>query len=230
MESSSDEKIRLTKLFHENPKRDPITGNRVIKNKKPYNELVKLYGDPDKSVKSDKSIKPTKPVKKIKSNVKVEETSILDVLIPLIHTGDMLALYKLSETNNYYKKELSKEENIKTLLHVTKLNKYYKVDDIGNFNDLYLKYKNLHAKKVIYNYIKESFTKEDFKRATEINNKDLIGKIKTYKEFMKHQWNTLLHEIDERKQIKFLTYITEVGEGFGFIDKEYMLPMFNDGL
>jgi len=146
----------------------------------------------------------------------------------LINSGHIEELHKLTLTNKNLLNDLSTKDRLQILLYTSKLNEYYNMEDIGGFEHLYRLYKTLDDKKIIYKYINKTFKHYDFERA-QYNDVSLIGIFETYDEFMKFQWETLL-EINNIKEINFLKYIVEVGGGFGCVDKENMVVMFNDGI
>ena len=244
--------------FRKQPNIDPISKNEIVIGGKEYNKLVKTYGEPNKiiSPKTGRKIAVNKgeykklikegytnqqlfPIvidkDKINKTSKTEpsivdspKVDINDIIQQLINNGNLKELHHLSLTNKEISQQLSLPENIKMLMHITNLNQYYTLDDVYDFDELYFLYDTLSAKKKIYKYIKATFLLQDFERAVELGS-DLIGKMKTYKDFMQFQWEHLL-EMESRKELTFLSYIAEVGGGFGFMDKEYMNPQFNNGL
>ena len=40
----------------------------------------------------------------------------------------------------------------------------------------------------------------------------------------------ILEDLDNRKRLNYVLYMVDVGGGFGLIDKEYMCPLFNEGI
>ncbi len=153
-----------------------------------------------------------------------------DKILNLIEEGKVRDLYKLSRKNNELKTILSAEENLGKLFTVLKLEKYYNIDEIVTFDDLHFQYSSLKDKKKIFKYIKENFTREDFSRAKRLKRTSLIGQIDNYNDFLNHQWKMVLENIDDRKTLNFVLYIVNVGGGFGLIDKEDMIPFFNQGI
>jgi hypothetical protein len=146
----------------------------------------------------------------------------------LINNGNMNDLHLLSRTNKELRERLSLPENLKTLMYITNLTKYYTLDDVYDFDELYFLYVSLNDRKKIYKYIKSTFTLEDFERAQELGRKELVENV-NYEEFFKHQWDTIM-AIENRKELNFVKFLCDVGGGFGFIDKQYMLPQFNNGI
>lgn len=153
----------------------------------------------------------------------------LNIYQILLAQGDIQTLYSLSLTNKELKTWLSKRENVKILIHTTNIRKYYKDYDISTFNELYFLHTTINDRIKIYNYIKSTFHSYDFERALE---KDfgLVGEYETYIEFMKYQCEYLFSDEIDKTMLKYLTIVTNVGGGFGFVDKETMIEQHNSGL
>lgn len=159
----------------------------------------------------------------------MEQFNFYNVFQQLINFGNVDVLYKLSQTNKNIKDQLYNRVTLLTLLYVTNLNKYYNIDNIGDFSNLYIMYKTLNDKKDIYNHIKKTFTRYDFKRARGLQIIRLVGNITSYNVFLKYQWEILLI-MDNIKKIKTIKYIIDFGRSFGLIDKDNMIPTFSDGM
>lgn len=228
----------------------PKTGYKIAVNKGEYKKLIsegytddqliplvtqtieKVKHTKTKQTKKADKVKETKKAKVPKIDKNKEPKSdpdISGIVQNLINNGNMLALHELSLVNKTIATLLSTEDNIKLLMHATNLHKYYKIDEISDFDELYFLYDTLNMRKKIYKYIRSTFSEDDFQRAVELGSA-LIGELKTYEAFMTFQREHLLGEDIDRKYLNFLLYIVTVSGGFGFLDKESMLPQFNDGM
>ena len=153
-----------------------------------------------------------------------------DDILRLIEEGNLRELNKLSRKNPELKKKLSTEENLFKLFNLSNLKEYFDFDDVGSFDWLYFQYSSLKDKKRIFEYIQQHFTIDDFDRAKELGTTSLIGQIATHNDFLNHQWKMVMEDIVDRERLKYVLYMVNVGGGFGLIDKEFMVPLFNEGI
>lgn len=145
-----------------------------------------------------------------------------------VNQGDVNLLHKLSLVNKELVAWLSNEENMKTLIHVTEIKRYYNEHDINDFNTLHYLYSTIKVREDIYNAIKSEFDEYYYERAIDFNN-ELIGEYTTYEAFMQYQHDFLFSVKMDHKKLQFLKYVTDVG-GFMMVDKEDMIEMRNDGI